>query len=108
MGGAKRPHDLLLDTQITWCSGQAWEFFFLVLDLCQHLKMISKDDQKHLITLCDHFINSGNDVTLAHLLDALNTVIPDANSQDRKEWSNYMEVLNEVWVHVNKEGETLP
>ena len=44
--------------------------------------MISKDDQKHLITLCDHFINSGNDVTLAHLLDALNTVIPDANSQD--------------------------
>ena len=39
--------------------------------------MISKDDQKRLIALCDHFINSGDDVILAHLLDALKTVIPD-------------------------------
>src|SRR5271168_3277843 len=70
--------------------------------------MISKDDRKHLIALCDRFINSGDDVTLAHLLDALNTVIPDANSQDRKDWSGYMEELNEVWVRINKEGETLP
>ena len=70
--------------------------------------MISKDDRKHLIALCDRFINSGDDVTLAHLLDALNTVIPDANSQDMKDWSGYMEELNEVWVCINKEGETLP
>ena len=32
------------------------------------------NDQKHLITLCDRFINSGGDVTLAHLLDVLKTV----------------------------------
>lgn len=70
--------------------------------------MISNDNRKSLIALCDRFINSGDDVTLAHLLDALNTAIPDANSQDRKDWSSYMEELNEVWVRVNKEGETLP
>ena len=70
--------------------------------------MISKDARKCLITLCDRFINSGNDVTLAHLLDALNTAIPDPKSQDRKDWSRYMEELNEVWVRVNKEGEILP
>ena len=39
--------------------------------------MISKDTRKRLIALCDRFINSGDDVTLAHLLDALNTAIPD-------------------------------
>ena len=44
--------------------------------------MISKDDRKCLIMLCDRFINSGDDVTLTHLLDVLNTVIPDANSQE--------------------------
>ena len=44
--------------------------------------MISKDDRKRLITLCDRFLNSGDDVTLAHLL---NMAIPDANSQDRKD-----------------------
>jgi len=31
--------------------------------------MISKDARKHLIAFCDRFINSGDDVTLAHLLD---------------------------------------
>ena len=65
--------------------------------------MISKDDRKHLIALCDRFINSGDDVTLAHLLDALNMVIPDANSQDMKDWSGYMEELNEVWVCINRD-----
>lgn len=70
--------------------------------------MISKDARKCLIALCDRFINSGDDVTLAHLLDALNTAIPDPKSQDRKDWSHYMEELNEVWVRVNKEGEILP
>ena len=47
-------------------------YFFLY----QHSDLWSKDDQKHLITLCDRFINSGGDVTLAHLLDVLNTVTP--------------------------------
>jgi len=70
--------------------------------------MISKDTRKRLIALCDRFINSGDDVTLAHLLDALNTAIPDPESQDRKDWSRYMEELNEVWVRIHKEGETLP
>ena len=69
--------------------------------------MISKDSRKRLIELCDRFINTGNDVTLAHLLDALPSAIPDANSQDRKDWSSYMEELNEVWVR-KKDGETLP
>jgi hypothetical protein len=70
--------------------------------------MIPKADRNSLIALCDHFINSDDNVTLANLLDALNTTIPDANSQDRKEWSSYMETLNEVWVRIYKEGETLP
>ena len=47
--------------------------------------MISKDDQKRLIALCDHSINSGDDVILAHLLDALNTVIPEMSQYQQLE-----------------------
>jgi hypothetical protein len=50
---------------------------------CRHSKMISKDTPKPLLAFCDRFINSGDDVTLAHLFDALNMAIPDADSQDR-------------------------
>ena len=35
-----------------------------------------------VLTLCDQFINSDDDVTLAHLFDALSMAIPDADSQD--------------------------
>ena len=45
---------------------------------------ISKDTRKRLIALCDRFINSGDDVTLAHLLDALNMAIPDPVSTSRQ------------------------
>jgi hypothetical protein len=45
--------------------------------------MISKDAPKPLLAFCDRFINSSDDVTLAHLFDALNMAIPDADSQDR-------------------------
>ena len=41
--------------------------------------MIFKDDQKRLTVLGATSFNSGDDVTLTHLLDALNTAIPDAN-----------------------------
>ena len=42
--------------------------------------LIYKDDRKRLITLC-----GGDDVTLAHLLDALNIRRFRGNSQDRKD-----------------------
>jgi hypothetical protein len=70
--------------------------------------MISTPDRQALLALCDKFINSGEDVTLAHLLDLVNSTILDHESEEFKNWSKYMEQLNETWVLINKENEQIP
>jgi len=70
--------------------------------------MISTPDRQALLALCDKFINSGEDVTLAHLLDLVNSTSLDHESEDFKDWSKYMERLNETWVLINKENEQVP
>lgn len=70
--------------------------------------MISPPDRQTLLALCDKFINSDEDVTLAHLLDLVNSTILDHKSKDFKDWSKYMEKLNEAWVLINKENEQIP
>ena len=55
---------------------------------------------------CDKFQNSGENVTLAHLLDSLSSTTLDCGSEEFKEWSKYMEQLNQVWVLINKENES--
>ena len=67
--------------------------------------MLSPPDRQALLELCNKFINSGNDVTMAHLLNLLNSTILDHTNKEYKDWSNYMEKLNEVWVLINKENE---
>jgi hypothetical protein len=60
--------------------------------------MISPSDWKSLLDICNKFINSGEDITLAHLLDSLNSISLDhtSDSEEYKDWSNYMEKLNEA------------
>ena len=45
---------------------------------------------------------------MAHLLDLVNSTILDHESNDFKDWSKYMEKLNETWVLINKENEPIP
>ena len=73
--------------------------------LCYHFSMLSSAEQKHLLELCDKFQNSGEDVTLAHLLNSLSPTTLDCGSDEFKEWSKYMEQLNQVWVLIDKENE---
>ena len=76
--------------------------------LCCHFSMFSSAERKHLLELCNKFQNSGEDVTLAHLLDSLSSTTLDCGSDGFKEWSKYMEQLNQVWVQakpVGKPGE---
>ena len=51
--------------------------------------MISQPDRQALLALFDKFINSGKDVTfrLTHLLDLVNSIILDHQSEDFKDWS---------------------
>jgi hypothetical protein len=70
--------------------------------------MISTPDRQALLALCNKFINSGENVTLAHLLDLVNSTILDHESEEFKNWSKYMEQLNETWVLINKENEQIP
>jgi hypothetical protein len=72
------------------------------------LKMLSDAETKALLDLGTKFINSGEDVTLAHLLDLVNSTITDHMSPEWKEWSSYMEQLNIVWVSIHKEDKYLP
>ena len=67
--------------------------------------MLSSAERKYLLELCDKFQNSGEDVTLAHLLNSLSSTTLDCGSDEFKEWSKYMEQLNQVWVLINKENE---
>ena len=67
--------------------------------------MLSSAEWKYLLELCDRFQNSGEDVTLAHLLDSLSSTTLDYGRDEFKEWSKYMEQLNQVWVLINKENE---
>lgn len=67
--------------------------------------MLSSTERKSLLELCDKFQNSGENVTLAHLLDSLGSTGLDCGSEEFKEWSKYMERLNQVWVLINKENE---
>lgn len=65
-------------------------------------------DRQALLAIGAKFINSGDDVTLAHLLDAVSDAIPDHKSQDWKDWAKYMEDLNQAWVSIHKEGMEIP
>lgn len=67
--------------------------------------MLSSTERKSLLELCYKFQNSGEDVNLAHLLDSLSSTALDSGSEEFKEWSKYMEQLNQVWVLINKENE---
>jgi hypothetical protein len=67
--------------------------------------MLSSAERKSLLELCDKFQNSGENVTLAHLLDSLSSTTLDRGSEEFKEWSKYMEQLNQAWVLINKENE---
>jgi len=70
--------------------------------------MISGAQEHALVSLCHKFINSGDDVTLAHLMDAVSATIPNHQSQEWDSWSKHMDRLNEVWVLRHKEGENIP
>ena len=67
--------------------------------------MLSSAEWKHLLELCNKFQNSGEDLTLAHLIDSLSSTTLDCGSVEFNEWSKYMEQLNQVWVLINKENE---
>ena len=70
--------------------------------------MLSDVERKSLLDHCTKFIDSGdNGVTLAHLLDHLSTTIVDKNSSEWKDWSSYMDHLNEAWVSIHKEHEAV-
>jgi hypothetical protein len=71
-------------------------------------KMLSHADRQDLLNLSQKFINSGDDVSLAHLLDLVAAKIPDHKSQESKDWCRYMERLNEVWVQVYRENNQVP
>ena len=74
----------------------------------QRSQMLSAAGRTALIDLCQSFISSGDEITLAHLVDAVNDTISDRESQDWKDWSKYMEVLNETWVSIVKENMRIP
>ena len=63
--------------------------------------MLSLTEQK----TCLSFVINSKIVTLAHLLNSLNSTTLDSGSEEFKEWSKYMEQLNQVWVLINKENE---
>jgi hypothetical protein len=70
--------------------------------------MLSEAGRKALIDLCDKFKTSSDEINLAHLIDAVNTTIPDHSSPDWKAWSNYMDQLNEAWMRIVKYNEGIP
>ncbi|KAF8871936.1 hypothetical protein CPB84DRAFT_1753800 [Gymnopilus junonius] len=71
-------------------------------------RMLSPSDRAELLALGQQFITSGDDVTLAHLLDAIATKISDRSSPEWQAWSQYTEGLNETWVWIFKENEDIP
>jgi len=70
--------------------------------------MLSETEEKALLELRKKFINSGDDITLAHLLDLVNSMISDQESQEWKYWTKHMEWLNEAWVQIVKEDQNIP
>ena len=67
--------------------------------------MVSAWDRGILLDICDKFIKSGDEgPNLANLLDAVNSLFSDKDSDDYKNWSKYMEVLNETWTLINIEN----
>jgi hypothetical protein len=70
--------------------------------------MLSSTDEKALLELRKNFINSGDDITLVHLLDLVNSKIPDQESQEWQSWTKHMEQLNEAWVQIVKEEQNIP
>ena len=62
-----------------------------------------------LLEKCNAFIlDTSDQINLSHLMDAVNTTIPDHESQDWKTWSSYMEILSEAWQRKFKEDEDIP
>jgi hypothetical protein len=70
--------------------------------------MLSEADEKSLLDLCNLFIHSDDDINLSHLLDLVNTKIPNQQSQEWKAWTRHMEELNEAWVQIMKEDVNMP
>jgi hypothetical protein len=69
--------------------------------------MLSTFDREYLLKLCESF-KCSDDVNLAHLIDAVNTTIPDHSSPDWKACTSYMDHLNEAWTQIVKENEEIP
>jgi len=70
--------------------------------------MLSQGDQQDLIDLAEKFKNSGDDITLVHLLDLVQAKIPNNDSQEAKDWCRYMDCVNQAWVSIHKENELVP
>ena len=70
--------------------------------------MLSEEQEQALVSLCNRFITSGEDVGLAHLVDLVNSTIPNQDSQEWKAWTKHIDQLNKTWLLINKEGEDIP
>jgi len=70
--------------------------------------MVSQANRTSLLNLVKKFIDSDDSVTLAHLLDLVSALIPNHDTQEWKDWSKYMDCVNETWVCIHKEGEQVP
>jgi hypothetical protein len=70
--------------------------------------MLSTAARTALLDLRHRFINSGDEINLAHLLDLVNSTIPDKDCQDWKDWSSHMESLNEAWMLIHRENQQIP
>lgn len=70
-----------------------------------HKTMVSAWDHGILLEVCNKFIKYSEDINLSHLLNAVHTLILDQDSNDFKNWSKHMEVLNETWMLINIENQ---
>ena len=70
--------------------------------------MLSEEQEQALVSLCNRFITSGEDVGLVHLIDLVNSTIPNQDSQEWKAWTKHMDQLNKTWLLINREGENIP
>jgi hypothetical protein len=70
--------------------------------------MLSHAEEQALVSLCDQFINSGEDgIGLPALLDHVNSTICDRNSQEWKAWTKHVDDLNKAWREIRKEGKDI-
>lgn len=70
--------------------------------------MLSKAQEKELVNFCDRFKKSNEDVGLPQFLNLINSMISDKESQEWKAWTDYVDMLNEAWSMIYKEGAKIP